>query len=87
MNCDEETYFALDRVTFAMDDRVRSHNAIRFWFSPNDFEFHCSHASTHDESVVFVDWAISLQEIGLQIDIKKIPGIVEMSYKNHFKKE
>lgn len=60
-----------------MDDGVRGHNAIWFRFSPDDFEFDCSHSSADDESVVFVNGAISLQEIRLQIDVEKVAAITK----------
>jgi type V secretory pathway adhesin AidA len=41
-----------------------------------DFNFNLTPAN--NESVVFVDWTISFQEVGLQIDVENIPAIAKL---------
>lgn len=71
------TYFAFNRVAFAMDDGVGSHDAIWLWFGADDFKFDGSHAPADDESVVLVNGAVSLQEIRLQVHVKEVAVITK----------
>lgn len=66
-------YLALYGIALAVNDGVRSDDAVRAGIGFDHFEFHRSHTSAHDEIVVFVDWTISLEEVRLQINFENVP--------------
>ena len=66
--------------TLAMDHCVWSNNAVWWWICLNHFEFHCSHASSHQEYVAFVQRPIGLEKVRLEVDIEQIAAIT-WSYK------
>lgn len=49
---------------------VRSNNAVWGGVCLDDLELYGPHATAHEEDVAFVDGAISLQEVRLQVDLK-----------------
>ena len=55
-----------------MNDSIWSHNAIRSWIGLHDLELNGSHSSSNDEGVALVDGSVSLQEVGLQVDLEPV---------------
>ena len=72
-----------------MDDGVLCDDTVFRRVSFNDLEFHCSHATTDEERVTLANRAVSLEEIGLEVNLKDIATeplnrVVERKYVNTF---
>lgn len=57
-----------------MDDSVRCYDAVGVGVSLYDLKLYSSHASTHQKYVPLSDWSVCFQEVGFQINFKKISG-------------
>lgn len=55
-----------------MDDSVRCYDAVGVGVSLYDLKLYSSHASTHQKYVPLSDWSVCFQEVGFQINFKKI---------------
>jgi len=65
-------YLTLHRFSLTVDDRIRGHDAVRSRVRLNHLELNCSHAASHKEDVAFVNRTVCLQEVRLQVHLKKV---------------
>ena len=64
------SHLSLNGITFTMDDRIRSHNAIGRGVGLDNLELHGPHAPSDEEDVALVYRPVSLQEIWFQVNLK-----------------
>ena len=66
-----------------MNNGVRGNNTARGGIRLDDFELYSSHASANDEGVALVNWTISFEEVGLQVNFKPISVEDKCARKKH----
>mmetsp|Transcript_28442 Transcript_28442/g.80059 ORF Transcript_28442/g.80059 Transcript_28442/m.80059 type:complete len:454 (-) Transcript_28442:148-1509(-) len=64
--------FALDRLSLAVDDGVRGHDAVRGGVRLHDLEFHGVHGGSHQEEVALLDGTVGLEEVGFEVHVKEV---------------
>jgi hypothetical protein len=63
--------FTLDRVAFAVDDCVLSHNTIFGRIDLDHFELDLSHASSYCEQITLSHWSVGLAEVRGKENVKE----------------
>jgi len=59
-------YLALHGITFAMDHRIGTHDAVRRRICFHNFELDRSHCAAYGERLAFAQWSVCLGKVGLQ---------------------
>lgn len=80
-----ETNLTLDGFSLAVNDGVRSHNAIGRRVCLYHLELDGSHASTDHEGIIAVDGAVSLHEVRLEVHFKQISVEEQVCYDKNLK--